>query len=98
MPGGRYITVGYAAGTIPRIPVNLLLLKGCELLGFNLAPFMMNAPAEAARCRHELFQLFVERRINPYVSAVYGLSDVAHALNDIGERRVIGKVIIDPRR
>jgi NADPH2:quinone reductase len=58
----------------------------------------MHAPAEAARCRQELFEMFVERRINPYVSAVYGLSDVARALNDMRERRVIGKVIIDPRR
>lgn len=94
---GRYVTVGYASGAIPRIPVNLLLLKGCQLMGFNLAPFMMNAPEEAVRCRRELFELLVERRINPYVSAVYGLSDVARALTEVGERRVIGKLVIDPR-
>lgn len=94
---GRYVTVGYASGTIPRIPVNLLLLKGCQLLGFNLAPFMMNAPEEALRCRRELFAMLVDGHIKPHVSAVYGLSAVARALNDVGERRVIGKVIIDPR-
>lgn len=95
---GRYVTVGYASGVIPRIPVNLLLLKGCELLGFNLAPFMMNEPEEVERYRQELFAMLVQRRIHPYVSAVYGLPDVARAFNDIGERRVIGKVIIDPTR
>jgi NADPH2:quinone reductase len=94
---GRYVTVGYASGVIPRIPVNLLLLKGCELLGFNLAPFLMNEPEEVARLRRELFEMLVKRRINPYVSAVYALSDVAHAFNAVGERRVIGKVVIDPR-
>lgn len=94
---GRYVTIGYASGAIPRIPVNLLLLKGCQLMGFNLAPFMSNAPEEAERCRTELFEMLITRRINPYVSSVYGLSDVARALNDVGERRVIGKVLIDPR-
>jgi NADPH2:quinone reductase len=93
---GRYVTVGYASGTIPRIPVNLLLLKGCSLVGFNLAPFMMNEPEEAARCRRELFQLLVNGHIKPHVAAVYRLADVARALNDVAERRVIGKVVIDP--
>jgi NADPH2:quinone reductase len=94
---GRYVTVGYASGSIPRIPVNLLLLKGCVLTSFNLAPFMMNAPEEAARCRRELFEMLVAGQIKPHVSAVYGLSDVARAFNDVGERRVIGKVIINPQ-
>jgi NADPH2:quinone reductase len=95
---GRYVTVGYASGTIPRIPMNLLLLKGCELLGFNLAPFMANAPEEFARYRQELFALFVSGGIRPQVSSVYGLSDAVRALNEVAQRRAVGKVVIDPRK
>ena len=94
---GRYVSVGYASGEIPRIPLNLLLLKGSLLTGFTIGGLMANAPEEAERNRGELLELFLQGRLRPRVSAVYSLTEVGRALRDVAERRAIGKVIIDPR-
>jgi NADPH2:quinone reductase len=94
---GRFVCVGFASGEIPRIPLNLLLLKGSELRSFNLAPFIGNEPEEYRRNQAELLELFFSGRIRPLVSASYSLAEVARALRDVAERRAIGKLIIDPR-
>jgi len=95
---GRYVSVGFAAGEIPRIPLNLLLLKGSQLTGFTIGSLLANAPHEAERNRSELLDLFLSQRIRPRISAVYPLTETVRALRDVAERRAIGKVIIDPRR
>jgi len=95
---GRYVAVGFASGEIPRIPLNLLLLKGSELRAFNLAPFLTNEPEEYRRNQAELLELFLAGRIRPLISATYALADTAQALHDIAARRAIGKLVIDPRR
>ena len=95
---GRYVSIGFAAGTIPRIPLNLLLLKGSQLMGFNIGLFAVREPAEAERNRRELLALFHAGTIRPRVAAVFALTDVAQALRLVAERQAIGKVIIDPRR
>lgn len=95
---GRYVVVGFASGEIPRIPLNLLLLKGCELHSLNLAPFLLNEPDEYRRNQGELWDHFLSGRISPYVSAIYPLDDAGRALRDIAERRAVGKILVDPRR
>lgn len=95
---GRYVVVGFASGEIPRIPLNLLLLKGSELRAFNLAPFLHHAPEEYRRNQAELSALFFAGRIRPYISAIHPLGEIAQALREIADRRVIGKRLIDPRR
>lgn len=91
---GRFVCVGFASGEIPRIPLNLLLLKGVELRAFNLGPFMANEPDEMARNHRELLELFFSGRIHPRIDAVYPLAETAAALTRLAERRAIGKVLV----
>lgn len=94
--GARFVTVGYASGEIPRIPLNLVLLKGVRVMGYEARTFGTNEPELMARDRKELSALFNSGRISPYVCATYGLADVAGALRHVGDRRAIGKVILRP--
>jgi NADPH2:quinone reductase len=94
--GSRFVTVGYASGEIPRIPLNLILLKGVRVMGYEARTFGTNAPDLLARDRKELDDLFAAGRISPYVCATYGLEEVANALRHVGDRRAIGKVILRP--
>ncbi|AFM18374.1 Zn-dependent oxidoreductase, NADPH:quinone reductase [Mycolicibacterium chubuense NBB4] len=90
--GGRFVTVGYASGVIPRIPLNLVLVKGLHVLGFQ---FQDIAADEFARNEGELREMLVDGRIRPHIGAVYSLDDTANALRHVGEGRAIGKVLID---
>jgi NADPH:quinone reductase len=93
--GGRFVTVGYASGVIPKIPLNLLLLKGAQLLGFQLLTFLVNAPDEFERNERELFGLLASHRVSPHIGATFSLSDAAAALQYVADRKAIGKVVID---
>jgi NADPH2:quinone reductase len=93
---GRFVSLGFASGEIPRIPLNLLLLKGAQLLAFNLAPFMVNEPEEMARNQRELLGLFFGGQLRPRIDAVYPLAETARALAHVAKRRAIGKVLITP--
>ena len=96
--GGRFVTVGFAAGEIPRIPLNLVLLKGVVVRGFELGSFASHSPADAARDRAELDELFSGGRIRPHVSGAYPLDQVSAALEELADRRAIGKVLVHPQR
>jgi NADPH2:quinone reductase len=91
---GRFVSLGFASGEIPRIPLNLLLLKGAQLLAFNLGPFFVNEPEEAARNQRELQDLFFAERIRPHVDSIHPLADTVKALARVADRRAIGKVLI----
>jgi NADPH2:quinone reductase len=93
--GGRFVTVGYASGTIPRIPLNLVLLKGVEILGFEFGGFAMRNTGEFHRNEDELFQLFTDGRVVPYVGATFPLAETAAALRHVADGKAIGKVVID---
>jgi NADPH2:quinone reductase len=93
--GGRFVTVGFASGDIPRIPLNLVLLKGVIVKGFEMRGFMEHAPEAAARDRAELDELLTSGRVRPHVGAVFPLSDVAGALQSVADRKAMGKVIVD---
>jgi NADPH:quinone reductase-like Zn-dependent oxidoreductase len=93
--GGRFVTVGFASGEIPRIPLNLVLLKGMAIKGFEFLSFAQRAPELARRDREELLELFAAGRIRPHVSKTHGLEDAAIALQDVAERRAVGKVLIE---
>jgi NADPH2:quinone reductase len=90
--GGRFVTVGFASGVIPRIPLNLVLVKGAQVLGFQ---FQDVRPDEFARNDDELRQHFVSGRVRPHVGAVYSLSETVAALRHVADGRAIGKVLID---
>ncbi|GFG74060.1 NADPH:quinone oxidoreductase family protein [Mycobacterium botniense] len=93
--GGTFVTLGYAAGTIPAIPLNLVLLKGITIRGMEIRTFAGDYPADAARDTAELSQMFAEGKIRPHIGARFPLAEAAAALRHVAERRAIGKVIID---
>lgn len=90
--GGRFVTVGYASGTIPRIPLNLVMVKGIHLLGFQ---FQDVPPEEFVRNETELRELLASGTVTPHICAVYPLSDVAAALRYVADGRAVGKVLIE---
>ena len=90
--GGRFVTVGFASGTIPKIPLNLVLIKGIHVLGFQF----QDIPAdEFTRNEAELRELLVAGRAAPHIGAMYPLDDTAAALRHVGDGRAVGKVVID---
>lgn len=93
--GGRFVTVGYASGEIPRIPLNLVLLKGVEIVGFQFADFARHRPDDLRRNEDELLALFAAGRVPPHVGAVFPLDQVAEALALVGGGAAVGKVVID---
>ncbi len=95
--GSRFVVVGFASGEIPRIPLNLVLLKGTIVRGMEIRTLGENLPDEVARDRREVEELFAAGRIHPHVSAVHPLGDTAVALRSMLERRATGKVLIDTR-
>ena len=92
--GGRFVTVGYASGTIPRIPLNLVLLKGVRILGFQFQAFAAHQADEYARNERELLDLLASGRATPHVGTVLPLDDVVAALREVGEGRAVGKVVL----
>jgi NADPH:quinone reductase-like Zn-dependent oxidoreductase len=94
--GGRFVTLGYASGEIPSIPLNLVLLKGVIVKGFEIRTFSAFAPELAARDRLELLELLAAGRLVPHISATYPLEETARALRFVADRKATGKVLIRP--
>ncbi|MBF6220359.1 NADPH:quinone oxidoreductase family protein [Nocardia abscessus] len=92
---GRFVTVGYASGVIPHIPLNVVLLKGVRLLGFQ---FQDLDPAEYRRNEDELAALLASGHVRPHIGADYPLEQVAAALRHVADGRAIGKVVVDVAR
>lgn len=93
--GGRFVTVGYASGEIPRIPLNLVLLKGVQILGFQMIDFVTHRPAERERDEAELLDLLAAGRAFPHIGARFALDDAAAALRYVADGRAVGKVLLD---
>jgi len=91
---GRYLVVGFANGEIPKLPLNLALLKGASIVGVFWGDYVSREPAGFARDLAALFHLVAQGRLRPHVSARYPLARGAEALDDMMNRRVIGKVVI----
>ena len=92
--GGRFVTVGYASGTVPRIPLNLVLLKGCQILGFQFRDFAAHAPRELARNEAALLDLLATGQALPRVGATFKLAEAAAALRHVADGKAIGKVVL----
>jgi NADPH2:quinone reductase len=94
--GGRFVTVGYAGGDIPRIPLNIVLLKNVTVRGIDLRTWTERMPEETARARQVLTGL-VAGGMRPAVSEVHDLADVGTALRRVAGRLPTGKVVIRVR-
>jgi NADPH2:quinone reductase len=91
---GRFLVVGFAAGTIPSLPLNLPLLKGCAIVGVFYGGFMRNQPARNEDNQRELVRWIREGKLRPHIYAVYPLERAAEAMNDLTSRKVTGKVVL----
>ncbi|CTQ56667.1 Alcohol dehydrogenase [Roseibium album] len=93
---GRFLVIGFAAGEIPKIPLNLLLLKGCDLRGVFWGEALTRDPEGHKNNMVQLLQWVQEGKLKPHIHAVYPLEKTAEALEEIAARRVRGKVILKP--
>lgn len=91
--GGRYLSLGFAAG-IPRIPLNLVLLKGARLSGFQLRDLARNMPDRFRRGEERLRELFVSGVVRPCVGAEFTLDEAVRALRLVGDGQAVGKVVV----
>jgi len=91
---GRYLVVGFASGDIPKIPLNLTLLKGCSIVGVFWGEFARRERDLNAANLKELTAWLRAKKIKPLVSASYPLERAADALNDMMNRKVQGKVVL----
>ena len=92
---GRYLVVGFPAG-IPSIPLNLTLLKGCQIVGVFWGAFTAREPKRNQENLAELMTWVRDGKLKPYVSKSYPFSKAAEALNEMAARRVMGKIVLIP--
>lgn len=91
--GGRFVTLGFAGGEIPRIPLNLVLLKNVTVRGMEVRTWNTRLPEATARARADLARL-VSEGMRPLIAEVHDLEDVAVALQRVADRTLTGKVIV----
>ena len=92
---GRFLVVGFAAGDIPRIPLNLALLKGCQIVGVFWGSWAMQFPNENMRNTMELIQWHAQGKLKPHIHAVYPLEEAQKAMEEMMQRKVRGKIVIE---
>lgn len=90
---GRFLVVGFPAG-IPKIPLNLTLLKGCQIMGVFWGAHTVREPGKHAANMGDLFRLYAEGKIRPRISATYPLEKAGEALKLLEDRKVLGKVVV----
>jgi NADPH2:quinone reductase len=93
---GRYLVVGFAAGQIPKLPLNLVLLKGCDVRGVFWGSWTEREPQAHRANTADLVRWCAEGKLSAHVHAAYPLAEGARALKDIAERKVMGKVVLRP--
>ena len=93
---GRFLVVGFAAGDIPRIPLNLVLLKGIDVQGVHWGVFVEQEPEAHQANQRQLLDWVAEGRLSAKVHGVYPLSDYAAALGILKRREAVGKVLLRP--
>ena len=93
---GRHLVIGFASGPIPKLPLNLPLLKGAAAVGVFWGSWTKREPEAHKQNMAELFELFTEGAIQPHVSSTYPLGQFLDAFGEVSGRRAIGKVILTP--
>jgi NADPH2:quinone reductase len=93
---GRYLVIGFATGEIPKVPLNLALLRGCSIVGVFWGSFVVRQPERHRQNVEELVAWWKEGRLRPHTSAVYPLARAADALAELAGRRALGRVVVAP--
>ncbi len=94
--GGRYLVIGFAAGEIPRVPLNLTLLKGCSIVGVFWGAAVARDPKKGFADLHEITRWIAEGRLKPHVSARIPLARAGEAIRLLMDRKAQGKVVVVP--
>lgn len=92
--GGRFLVIGFAAGKIPEIPLNLALLKGCAIVGVFWGRFTKEETSTHIENTKELMQLYQQGKLKPHIDKLYPLAETPLALEAMMNRQVKGKVVI----
>jgi NADPH2:quinone reductase len=93
-PGGRYLVIGFASGEIPRIALNLLLLKVVSMVGVFWGAFAKAQPQRNAANLAELLTWYTQGKLRPHVSATFPLERYREALDAVMQRKALGKVVL----
>lgn len=93
---GRYLVVGFAGGEIPKIPLNLPLLKGCQIVGVFWGSFAIQFPHKNLQNTMELMQWYSEGKLNPHIHKIFPLHETHKAMEEMEARKVRGKIVVTP--
>jgi NADPH2:quinone reductase len=91
---GRFLVIGFAAGDIPAIPLNLTLLKGCDIVGVFWGAFVGREPERHRQNVEELVGWWRDGKLRPHVSSTYPLHRAAEAIRELADRKAKGKVVV----
>jgi NADPH:quinone reductase len=91
---GRYLVVGFAAGDIPKIPLNLALLKSCDIRGVLWGSWTSREPQAQRQLMADIVNWCAQGKLSAHVQAVYPLAEIAAALNVFAERKAMGKIVL----
>ena len=93
---GRYLVVGFAAGEIPKIPLNLVLLKGCQIVGVFWGAFFKNEPQQYAENFMAIVEWFAQGKLKVRIHGEYSLEKVVDAMKAMTNKEVKGKIVLTP--
>ena len=93
---GRYLVIGFATGEIPKLPLNLVLLKSCDIRGVIWGAWTQRQPQAQHALMSEIVRWCGEGKLSAHVHAVYPLAEIATALKAIADRKVMGKIVLRP--
>lgn len=94
---GRMLVIGFASGTIPSLPANLPLLKGAAVIGVFWGAFAQREPQDNVANFQQLFAWYAQGKLKPLVSQTFPLEETAAAINTLGARKAVGKLVIKVR-
>jgi NADPH2:quinone reductase len=94
--GGRLLVIGFAAGEIPKLPLNLTLLKSCDIRGVFWGAWTRREPQTHRADTLQLARWCAEGKLSAHVHAAYPLAETARALNALSDRQAMGKIILRP--
>src|ERR1700733_14880563 len=93
---GRYLVIGFAAGEIPKLPLNLVLLKSCDIRGVIWGAWVARNPQGQRTLMTDIVRWCAEGKLSGHVHAVYPLAEIATALKAIADRKAMGKIVLRP--
>ena len=92
---GRYLVVGFASGEIPKFPMNLALLKGCQIVGVFLGAFTAKDPEAYKLLCEELSAMFREGKLKPHIHQRFSLEEAPKAIQMMADRKAMGKLVVE---